>query len=75
MLLAASNLQSTKPRFENLAQLYRSTPLEASGEAAPRTAETCIEANGAPAKAQAVMLLAASNLQSTKPRFENLAPL
>ena len=37
-------------------------------EAAPQTDETGVEANGALAKPWAVMLLAASNLQSTKPR-------
>ena len=41
-----------------------------TSEAAPRTDETSVEANGAPAKPQAVMLLAASNLQSAKPRYK-----
>ena len=56
---------------------YEPVPGERCGsnEAEPQTDEACVEANGALAKPQAVLLLAASNLQSTKPRYKNLAQL
>ena len=50
MLLVASNLHATNPRYENSAQLQTSTPLEASSEAALQADETRVEANGALAK-------------------------